>query len=283
MTDPAPSATAAVPPIAVEPGLLDALADRGWPALERASWHDWSFRFSGGVTDRANSVLPSGVVPDVRAGVDAAEAAYAERGLRTRFQVSPATDPRVTAELRRRGYEEHSPTRILVAGSGAVAGSRVLAERGTARGSSAETTVTIADAPDRPWMDAWWSVDGRGGASEREVAARILTGVPALYASLAAPAALASLGAPASGPATVAVARLALVDAWGGLFAVATSPDARRRGFARRLIVELAAEARDRGIPNLWLQVTAANTAALRLYAELGFAPASSYAYWAAP
>lgn len=280
MTDSTPSATASVPPTAVEPGLLDALADRGWPALERESWHDWSFRFSGGVTDRANSVLPSGVVPDVREAVDAAEAAYAERGLRTRFQLSPATDPRVADEVRRRGYEEHSPTRILVAGS------RAVAERGMARDSSDEGMVTIADTPDRAWMDVWWSVDGRGGASEREVAARILAGGPGLYASLSAPASLAapaSIAAPASASATVAVARLALVGDWGGLFAVATSPDTRRRGFARRLIVELAAEARDRGIPNLWLQVTAANTAALRLYAELGFAPASSYAYWAAP
>ena len=44
--------------------------------------------------------------------------------------------------------------------------------------------VSIAGAPSDDWMALWWSVDGRGDDAEREIARQILTGAPALYASL---------------------------------------------------------------------------------------------------
>ena len=72
----------------------------------------------------------------------------------------------------------------------------------------------------------------------------------------------------------------ALVDGWGGLYAVATRPEARRRGHARALASALAAEACARGLDRLWLQVLADNAPAIGLYASLGFEPASRYAYW---
>jgi len=158
--------------------------------------------------------------------------------------------------LREAGYREHSRTDVLVADRSEVA--------------APADDVRIDDAPGDGWLDNWWSVDGRGGAAEREVARRILTGGPALYASHGDPSA------------PDAVARLALVGEWGGLYAVATRPEARRRGLARALAGALAHAAAGDGVRGLWLQVLHDNAAARALYAALGFRPASTYSYWTA-
>ena len=245
------------------PALLDLLADRGWPALESEQSGGWTFGASAGVTNRANSVLaladardPS--VTDLEGKIDQAEAWYAERGLPTVFQVSPASPPELAVMLEQRGYREHSPTDILVADRDAVAAAAALSP----------SAIDIADAPPLGWLGTWWEVDGRGGDRERAIVARILEGGPALYAW--------------SGDSTApdAVARLALVGEWGGLYAVATLPGGRRRGLARALTVALAVTAADRGVENLWLQVLADNPAAHALYAELGYVRASGYSYW---
>lgn len=237
---------------------LDRLADRGWPALEREPFDAWTLRASSGVTNRANSVLTAGPVAELGAAVDAAEHWYAARSLPAVFQVSPASPPGLGALLAARGYREHSQTDVLVA------------ERAGVPPVDGDG-IRIDGEPGEAWIDTWWSVDGRGGEAERAVAARILTGGPALYASAGDPAA------------PDAVARLALVGEWGGLFAVATRPEARRRGLARALAGALAAAAAGHGVERLWLQVLAGNAAAHALYASLGFRRASGYAYWSRP
>ncbi|MDR6611029.1 GNAT family N-acetyltransferase [Leifsonia sp. 1010] len=235
---------------------LDRLADHGWPALEREQLEGWTLRASSGVTNRANSVLTSGAVDDLDSAVDAAERWYAARSLPPVFQVSPASSPALTDVLRGRGYRDHSPTDILVA------------DRAAAAVPAVDPAVRITDCPDEAWLDTWWSVDGRGGAAERDVAARILRGGPALYA------AHGDLAAPDP------VARLALVGEWGGLYAVATRPEARRRGLARALVQALSTASAEHGVSGLWLQVLADNAAAHALYASLGFRPVSHYSYW---
>lgn len=248
------------------PSVLDHLADRGWPALEREELEGWTLRASAGVTNRANSVLTAGPVADVGRAVLHAEDWYASRDLPAVFQVSPASPAALADELRARGYRTHSQTDILVAESRAVAAFDAPTHAG-----AAGDRVALEDVPRAGWTDTWWSVDGRGGDAERSVVERILAGGPALYAAHGDP------GSPD------AVARLALVGEWGGLFAVATRPAARRAGRARQLILALAAAAESRGVRRLWLQVLAENTAAAALYRSLGFERASGYGYWRAP
>ena len=243
------------------PELLDRLADRGWPALETEQLGGWTLRASSGVTNRANSVLAGAGAggDDARSLEDAivrAEAWYAARGLPAVFQISTASPPELAEALDNRGYREHSPTDVLVADRDAVAAA-----------TAAAPAVAVADAPPAGWLDTWWEVDGRGGDREREVVARILAGGPALYAWCG------------EQEAPDAVARLALAGEWGGLYAVATLPRARRRGLARALAGALAIAAAEQGVERLWLQVLADNTAAHALYAGLGFVRASGYSY----
>ncbi|QIS40297.1 GNAT family N-acetyltransferase [Clavibacter capsici] len=253
--------------------LLDRLADRGWPAERRERHGGWILRAAGGVTKRANSALPAGPVDDVDAALDAVEAFARTHGMPACVQVSPASEPAdLASTLAARGYVADARTLVQVADADAVA-----RRLGEARGRDPALEVTVADAPDDAWLDAWWSVDGRGGSAERAVARRILTGGPAAYAAVRERAADGSAGR------VLATARLALVDGWGGLFAVATRPEARRRGLSRAAMAAAVGAGRERGITALWLQVVEGNAGARALYAGLGFASASRYEYWTRP
>ncbi len=247
--------------------LLDDLADRGWPADTRELHGGWILRAAGGVTTRANSALPAGPVADPDAALDAAEAFARDHGIDPCVQVSPASEPAdLASRLAARGYVAEARTLVEVADAAAVA------ERlAGARPADPALVVTVADAPDDAWLDAWWSVDGRGGSAELAVARRILERGPSVYAAVR----------DGDGDRVLDTARLALVGSWGGLFAVATRPEARRRGLSRAAMAAAVDAGLDRGITALWLQVVAENDGARALYGGLGFATASRYEYWA--
>ena len=57
------------------------------------------------------------------------------------------------------------------------------------------------------------------------------------------------------------------------------APEARRQGLARRLTQSIGAWGRMHGARFAYLQVVATNSAALPLYAALGFETVYSYAY----
>ena len=259
------SAVAAMDPRAA--ALLDDLADRGWPAAVRERHGGWILRAADGVTRRANSALPVGPVDDPDAALDAVEGFARRHGIDACVQVSPASEPAdLPARLAARGYVAEARTLVEVADAGEVTGR--LADAAPA---DPALEVALADAPDDAWLDAWWSVDGRGGTAELAVARRILEGGPAVYAAVRA------------GDRVLATARLALVDGWGGLFAVATRPEARRRGLSRAAMAAAVDAGRERGITALWLQVVEENAGARALYAGLGFRATSRYEYWTRP
>ncbi|WP_198942988.1 GNAT family N-acetyltransferase [Actinophytocola xanthii] len=242
--------------------MFDELMRRGWPALAESDLDGWLARVSGGVTQRANSVASLAEPADVDAAVSAVERLYAEHGLPAVFQVGPTARPAdLDARLAARGYEFGSPTVFEVAETAAV----------LARLPAHPVPVTLADEPDESWMDLWWRVDGRGGADARAVARAILTGGPARYAAVDGP------------HGALAVARLALVGEWGGLYCLAVHPAARRRGLGTAVTRALLADAAPAGVSRCWLQVRAENAAALALYEAAGFTPAARYHYRTSP
>jgi N-acetylglutamate synthase len=274
---------------------IDELANRGWPAIESHAIEGWLVRASHGVTRRANSVLPFGHVDDMNRAIDEVEKAYRAREIRPAFQLSPASRPQgLAARLECRGYTEEGETLVLIAPTERViraAGEHANAHAANAQPAGEHTnpqaagehrnahhsqplsaaSVAVHPEPGEDWLSLWWDVDGRGGHDKRAVARRILIGTPALYASVR------------HEDSVLAVGRLALVDDWGGLYAIATRPEHRRLGHARRVVATLANHALLAGAACLWLQVLAANEAALALYLSLGFEPVSGYAYWVAP
>lgn len=225
----------------------------GWPALEEVAVDGWVARFSGGVTQRANSVVPLAAPTDLDAALATVERLYADRELPVVFQVGPGAQPtELDKLLGGRGYEYGSLTSIQTAPIGDL---------------TLPAGVTIAEAPDQDWLDLWWAVDGRGDADALAIAVKILTGGPALYATIS------------DEQGAVAVGRLALVGAWGGVYCMAVRADARRRGLGGTVLQGLLAAGRARGVTHTWLHVLAHNTAARRLYQRAGYTEAARYHY----
>jgi N-acetylglutamate synthase len=249
---------------------LDLLAARAWPPLEEARLGEWRLRFAGGVTKRANSVLPLGPGPaksdaqTLDRRLTLVERAYQQRGLPPRFQVTASSWPdTLPQELRNRNYIESDLTLVLT--------SAIPSAHSTTPAAGERALVERNDVSDH-WFDTWWAVDGRGGAAEAEIARAILDRIdaPCLFAECHEPEGIA------------AVALGVRDDTWIGLYCLATLPWARRRGCARAIVSNLLTSARENGARNAHLAVLEANVASRQLCATLGFERRQSYSYFTA-
>ncbi|GAB2745911.1 GNAT family N-acetyltransferase [Arthrobacter bambusae] len=240
--------------------LIEELMDRAWPAPDREDTGGWVMRAAGGVTQRANSVWPREQAEDHESAVRAATQWYRSRRLPLIFQVFD--DERSTglnAVLDVQRFTRQSETLIMVRPDGALPG--------TPRDGVAND-VEISEEPSEEWLRLWWSVDGRGGDAELEIARTILESCPSVYALVRD-----SDGAPA------AVGRLALVEGRGGIYCMATTARHRRRGLGRQVLDALLSAGSHRGVSEFWLLVMASNAGAQALYEGAGFAEHSRYLY----
>lgn len=232
---------------------------RGWRALHEENISGWVCRFSGGVTRRANSVLPLSGPVDLSLAIDAVEDAYRSRGLPPVFQISPDSLPHdLDTSLDARGYVLDSPTLVQLLRRGDFA---------QATAGTPDPGVVLEEYPSEAWLQVLWESEGPHSPLEQATSARILGNTPAVYASLAIDGHIQ------------AVARMALVDGLGGIYALATREESRSRGYGRAVMRALVAEAGRRELTALWLQVVEANTIAAALYASLGFETVSRYHY----
>ena len=239
---------------------LEERMDAAWPPAERAESRGWVLRAASGVTQRANSVWPREPGADSHALLAALREArlwYRNRRLPLIFQVFE--DPRyapLNAVLDEEGFTRQSETLMLVRDGGTDS-------PGTHSGAE------ISAEPSPEWLSLWWSVDGRGDETALAVARGILERCPSLYALVrdddGRPAAVGRLALPPGGT--------------GGLYCMATRPDARRRGHAARILKALLREGDARGLSSYWLLVMASNAGARELYTTAGFREAGRYLY----
>ena len=239
---------------------LEDLMDAAWPASERQESGGRVLRAATGVTQRANSVWPRepGADPHrLLAALREARLWYRNRRLPLIFQVFE--DPRyvpLNAVLDEEGFTRQSETLVLVRAGGPDS-------------PAFDSGVEISAEPSVEWLRLWWSVDGRGDGTALAVARGILERCPSLYALVRD-----DDGGPA------AVGRLALPpDGTGGLYCMATRPDARRNGHAARILQALLREGDARGLSSYWLLVMASNAGARELYARTGFQAEGRYLY----
>jgi N-acetylglutamate synthase len=232
--------------------------NQGWPAEAKTELDGWVVRRNRGVTKRANSVLPASAPFDLERALDYVENLYQAHGIRPCFHVSPAAQPTdLDDRLDARGYVVQAPTLVQCAEVADVLD----------RLPDVPVEVNISAAPDDAWMDAWWRIDGHGGADDQAAARQILNRGPALYATI-----------PAAGP-VKAIGRLALVDDWAGLYCLAVDEQFRRQGLALAVIRGLLQKATTLGVRRVYLQVVAENEPARALYDRLGFRTVSQYHY----
>jgi GNAT superfamily N-acetyltransferase len=238
---------------------LDAML-AAWPPVERERLGDWTLRFAGGFTGRANSVLPHGDPGlALEQAIERCEAAYGARGLPARFMLRHGSAPAGLDELlARRGYRAENLALVLA---------------GPLPPTLDVPGTTHADAPSEQWIDTWRVIGGRPTPPQEAHARALLSRV-----SMPRTFALATdEGRP------IATALGTISPGWLGLSCLAVRDEVRRAGVATRLLGSLAGWARERGAERLWLEVERENERAIAWYRRLGLVEAGSYAYRMAP
>ncbi|WP_028267153.1 GNAT family N-acetyltransferase [Arthrobacter sp. MA-N2] len=240
--------------------LVEELMDRAWPAPDREDAGGWVLRAAGGVTQRANSVWPREQTHDDESAVSAATQWYRSRRLPLIFQIfEDERSAGLNAVLDAQRFTRQSETLIMIRPGGTLPATP---PDGLAK------AVEISEEPSEEWLRLWWSVDGRGGDAELEIARKILASCPSIYVLVRD-----------DDGASAAVGRLALVDGKGGIYCMATEGEHRRQGFGRRVLGALLEAGGHRGVSEFWLLVTASNTGAQALYRGAGFAEHGRYLY----
>ncbi len=233
---------------------LEAAAFAAWPSLEpEEMMHGWRLRYAGGYTKRANSAnsglasceLDAGQIADI-------EQRYRGRGLSPIFRLSSVSSPgQVDAVLERRGYRRVDPSWMMV-----LPGLEAVPPQASLRCLEPET-----------WLSAFLHVSGSTAAGQ-DMHLRMLRAIRGDAAR-----AVEYLGED-----PVCCGLGVVHDDLLGLFDLATLAAQRRQGWATRLCGKLLAWGCDAGAGSAYLQVTASNTHAIRLYEQMGFRRA--YDYW---
>jgi ribosomal protein S18 acetylase RimI-like enzyme len=225
-----------------------------WPPCEHERLGDWTLRFAGGFTRRANSVLPLGD-PGVALEVAVAlcEAAYRVRGLVPSFQLREGHVAGGLEEvLVGRGYRAEYPALVLA---------------GALPSGVADPRVSHAAGPSAEWIEAWLGASRRddGVAASRGVLERVSR--PRTFALLREEGRV------------IATALGTVSPGWLGLSCLGVREDARRRGIARAMLGAVASWGRSLGAERLWLEVEDENSGALALYRRLGLERVGGYSY----
>ncbi len=236
---------------------------RAWPALETLRSGGWIQRLSGGYTKRANSINALDANPAFDPGqIEALERPYLERGLPPIWRLSPLAPAAADAALAARFYRRIDESLVQRA---------PLDDR-----FRMDPEVKIAPAPSPAWLAGFAELSPVAPA-HRQTMAKMLAKIaepPISHVGFARVEDDANSGGP-----PIAFA-LGVVDGdHVGIFDVLVAPTARRRGLARRLTESICAWGRAHGARFAYLQVVATNSAALPLYAQLGFGTVYAYAY----
>jgi len=233
---------------------IERLHVRAWPAFETADIHGWLWRYSGGGSQRANSVSTvdfSG--SDPAAALDEVEARYRARNAIVRLHTYDLSVPSGIEDLlQQRGYG---------------AGETTLTMAKTVAASDPSDDVEVAAVPTAEWQEVYV---GALSESRRSVNARILSAVPQPCGFFSCRRA----GQVISTGLCVADDDLAVIEC------MATRTEARRQGGADAVLRSLEAWAAERGVKTLALQAVTVNKAAIPLYSRVGFAPVATNRFW---
>lgn len=222
---------------------LEKAAADAWPAVAVEWLGRWRMRASSGYTGRANSVLALGD-PDMPLSdaLKRAEDFYRARGLRPRIDIPLPLSARVVPAAVEAGWTEECEVLVQT-----MPLDRLIAQTPPGTGCTLDPT---------PSPEALALIAGRRGPLP-EAAMHVLTAVETVaFAHYVEDGHLLAMG------------RGAVTDGFLGLFAVETVEAARRRGLAQQI---LGALARWAPADTAYLQVESTNSAAVALYAKLGF------------
>ena len=233
---------------------IERAAVRAWPAGETRDVDGWLWRYSGGGSQRANSVSALHYRGrHVERTIDEIERLYRERSAPVRFQVGfPLSEPDdLDARLEARGYVIHDPVTTLVKPVAFTA----LPEQ-----------IVLNAMPSQGWLAVYLS---NITPDRRPFAEAILARVPA-------PCTFAEAQRDGG---TIATALGVLHEDAVIAECVGTSTSARRQGAASAVMSALEAWGASQGAHTIGLQAVTTNMPAQGLYAALGYTAAGTYHY----
>lgn len=237
-----------------------ARAARATPAAVEACDNGWELRHVDNGTWWSGAVLAHGATQaagaELERRIDAAEWFYAGLGAVARFQVCADCPAGLDRALDERGYRRESPVRLLTGVAGALR--PVHPPPGM--------TLAVDTVPTRDWR-AVLGATGEPGTDQRHET-RLLHRV--------APQACLVVFADGT---PVGAGRAVAESGWTGIFSMATTPPARRRGVARLVMSAIEAWAQAHDAPRLYLQVEQSNQAGRRFYRAAGFTELARYHY----
>ncbi|WP_293786437.1 GNAT family N-acetyltransferase [uncultured Aeromicrobium sp.] len=234
------------PALGVSAEDLMRITSRGWPAVHSAPLGEWELRAAHGFTGRANSAAVHG-----DPGVPFAAALHAIITFAERHGVPPAAQVVVGSPWHER-FLEAGWKPLRDARPGAIVQVADLAA------ALPDPDVQIEPSAGEAWLARYGRVD------DPAVARAVLEGPERVgFAMLE----------------DVAIGRVVVTGEWAGLAAVEVAAEHRRRGLARRIVAAALAWAAQRGADKAYLQVSADNIAALRLYEHFGFTTHHEYVY----
>ncbi len=227
---------------------------KAWPAFETQTIDGWHWRYSGGGSQRANSVSTIDFTGnDVEAAIAEVEARYRAKQAVARFHTYDHTEPSgLEAILRDRGYAETEATITMV-------------KRPSAGATPPDTEQY--DAAEPAWRDVYL---GAITENRRAVNTRILDTIPRPRRFFAC----WRDGRAISTALSVVGHRCAVVEC------VATREDARRQGGAEAVMHALESWVATQDADRLGLQVVATNRPAVALYERLGYVACARNRFW---
>jgi ribosomal protein S18 acetylase RimI-like enzyme len=233
--------------------ILEQAAFSAWPALEEQDHAGWRLRFANGYTKRANSanaiVTSDNLTPSQ---IDYIEAFYRARNVKTIFRLASfCTSQTIDDALADRGYRLVDMSLVMTMPLDKI--------------EAASMCELLPDA--KSWLQTYQEVSGELG-TEQENHLQILSTIKGDCAY----AILRRDGQP------VCCGLGVVIGDHLGLFDLETHPAFRRHGLATQLCSDLMNWGTGRGAKTAFLQVTVANSNAIRLYEGLGFR--RSYHYW---
>ena len=233
---------------------IERAAVHAWPALETARLYGWLWRYSGGGSQRANSVSPLEFAgADVDTAIAEAEQLYRARGMAAMFQICDLAVPGdLDQRLERAGYRLQEPCTCLAKELDAAA--------------AMPPGIEVADRASEDWLSVYCAGIT---ASRREAAPAILARVPAPRAFLLLRQDLQAISV------ALAVASEGVVIAE----CVATRAEYRRRGASEQIMRALEAWGVAQGATVAALQAVTANLPAQALYAKLAYRRVGGYHY----
>lgn len=231
--------------------LIETIAASAWPAKKTKSYGEWLLRAHDGVSNRANSVLTLGDIPNDDDWLFRIEQFYYSQGLTPRFYMTESSPIQLESILKLQDYELDTKIHILSVSPEKIINKVALHN---------EWELTIETEASAEWMNAFMVLEEH---EERDKQAftdifRAITFVKGFIALKIKDE-------------IIAVATIATDRGWGYVSNVIVSREYRRRGIASQLMLHLARWAKKHQTKSMFMQVLAHNEPALRLYDTLGF------------